>query len=186
MRKNFGVKPWFYPLPVLIIGSYDSLGNANAMNAAWGGLYDSHLVELCLSEGHKTTKNIKEKGAFTISFADEAHVDACDYVGLVSGNNETEKMEKAGFTTVKSEYVDAPIIMELSMTLECKLVKITEEGNIIGQIVNINADEKILNEDGSIDVNKLKPIIYDPVNNDYLSIGKKIGDAFKIGNKLIY
>ena len=118
MRKNFGVKPWFYPLPVLIVGSYDENGQADAMNAAWGGLYDANLVELCLSSGHKTTKNIKATGAFTISFADAKNVAKCDYVGIVSANNTPDKMEKAGFTVTKSSFVNAPIIEELPMTLE--------------------------------------------------------------------
>lgn len=184
MRKNFGTKPWFYPLPVLIVGSYDENGKADAMNAAWGGLYDANMVELCLSAGHKTTQNIKAKGAFTISFADAAHVAACDYVGMVSANDTSDKMEKAGFTTQKSTFVDAPIICELPMTLECKLVKITEDGNIIGEIVNINADESILGEDGLIDVSKLRAISFDPVHNDYLVLGEKVGNAFQDGNTL--
>lgn len=184
MRKNFGSKPWFYPLPVLIVGSYDENNKADAMNAAWGGLYDSNLVELCLSAGHKTTKNIKAKGAFTISFADASHVAACDYVGIVSANNTPDKMEKAGFTTEKSSFVDAPIICELPLTLECRFVKTTEEGNIIGEIVNISADERILGQDGLVDVAKLQAISFDPVHNDYLALGEKVGNAFQDGNSL--
>lgn len=184
MRKNFGSKPWFYPLPVLIIGTYDENGKADAMNAAWGGLYDANMVELCLSAGHKTTQNIKAKGAFTVSFADADHVAACDYVGIVSANNTPDKMEKAGFNTQKSAYVDAPIINELPMALECKLVKVTEDGNIIGEIVNINADESILGEDGMIDAAKLRAISFDPVHNAYLVLGEKVGNAFSDGNTL--
>lgn len=184
MRKDFGTKPWFYPLPVLIIGTYDENGKADAMNAAWGGLYDANMVELCLSAGHKTTQNIKAKGAFTVSFADAAHVAACDYVGLVSANNTPDKMEKAGFTTEKSAFVDAPIICELPMALECRLVKVTEDGNIIGEIVNVNADESILGEDGMIDAAKLQAISFDPVHNDYLALGEKVGKAFSDGNAL--
>ena len=184
MRKNFGVKPWFYPLPVLIIGTYDEEGKADAMNAAWGGLYESNLVELCLSAGHKTTKNILKKGAFTVSFADAAHVAACDYVGMVSGNNTPDKMEKAGFTTTKSNFVDAPIIEELPMTLECRLLKTTEEGNIIGEIINISAKEEVLDENGMIDIQKLRPISFDPVRNDYVVMGEKVGNAFSDGNQL--
>lgn len=184
MRKDFGTKPWFYPLPVLIIGTYDENGKADAMNAAWGGLYDANMVELCLSAGHKTTQNIKAKGAFTVSFADAAHVAACDYVGLVSANNTPDKMEKAGFTTEKSAFVDAPIICELPMALECRLVKVTEDGNIIGEIVNVNADESILGEDGMIDAAKLQAISFDPVHNDYLVLGEKVGKAFSDGNAL--
>ena len=132
MRKNFGKKTWFYPLPVLIIGSYDENGKADAMNAAWGGIYDSDKVVLCLSENHKTTQNIKKRGAFTVSFADTAHVVEADYVGLVSANEVEDKLERAGFHTTKSEFVDAPLIDELPMMLECKLIKVNEDGNIIG------------------------------------------------------
>lgn len=184
MRKNFGTKPWFYPLPVLIIGTYDENGKADAMNAAWGGLYDSNMVELCLSAGHKTTKNIKAQKAFTVAFADASHVAACDYVGIVSANDTPDKMEKAGFTVTKSEFVNAPIINELLITLECKFVKTTEEGNIIGEIVNISADESVLDGEGMIDVSKLRPIAFEPVRNGYHVLGEKVGNAFSDGNSL--
>ncbi|CVH76416.1 Flavoredoxin [Clostridiales bacterium CHKCI006] len=183
-RKNFGVKSWFYPLPVLIIATYDENGKADAMNAAWGGLYDGNAVELCLSAGHKTTKNIQLNKAFTISFATKETVVASDYVGIVSMNNTPDKMAKAGFTTTKSELVNAPIINELPMTLECKLTKFTEDGNVIGEIVNISADESILGEDGKIDVDKLAPISYEPVHNTYRVLGEVVGQAFSDGAKL--
>lgn len=184
MRKNFGKKTWMYPLPVLIVGSYDENGRANAMNAAWGGIYDTNQVMLCLSAGHKSAKNIRAKGAFTVSFADAAHVAAADYVGIVSGNDTADKMERAGFHTVKSEYVDAPVIEELPAALECRLVKINEDGIIIGEIVNVSADERVLGEDGLIDSAKLQAITYDPVRNAYLKLGEKVGDAFKDGASL--
>lgn len=184
MRKNFGSKTWMYPLPVLIVGSYDEKGKANAMNAAWGGIYDANHVILCLTAGHKTTKNIKAKGAFTLNIADAAHVVSSDYVGMVSANKTSEKLEKAGFTTEKSAFVDAPIICELPMTLECRLVKVNEDGNIIGEIINVSADESILGEDGLIDAAKLQVISYDPVHNDYLVLGEKVGNAFQDGSAL--
>lgn len=184
MRKDFGVKTWMYPLPVLIIATYDENGNPDAMNAAWGGIYDYNEVVLSLSEDHKTTNNIKAKGAFTISFADEKHVVACDYVGIVSANKEPDKLKKAGFTVTKSAHVDAPIINELPMTLECKLVKFNEDGNVIGEIVNISADESVLDENGMIDPMKLRPITFDPVNNGYLVLGERVGTAFSDGAKI--
>ena len=164
MRKNFGKKTWMYPLPVLIVGTYDENGKADAMNAAWGGIYDTNRVILCLSATHRTTKNIKAKGAFTVSFADAAHVAAADYVGIASGN--------------------APVIEELPMTLECRLIKFNEDGNIIGEIVNVNADERILGEDGLPDAQKLQAISFDPVHNAYLKSGEKVGNAFRDGNAL--
>lgn len=184
MRKNFGKKTWFYPLPVLIIGSYDENGKADAMNAAWGGIYDSDKVVLCLSENHKTTQNIKKRGAFTVSFADTAHVVEADYVGLVSANEVEDKLERAGFHTTKSEFVDAPLIDELPMTLECKLIKVNEDGNIIGEIVNVNADDSVLGEDGMIDATKLQAISYDPIHNTYVKMGEKVGNAFSDGANL--
>ena len=184
MRKDFGAKTWFYPLPVLIIGSYDENGKADAMNAAWGGIYDYNHVILSLSAGHKTTKNIKATDAFTVSFADTAHVTEADYVGLVSGNDTPDKLERAGLHTVKSGYVDAPVIEELPMALECRLVKYTEDGNIIGEIVNISADESILDENGSIDPEKLQAITFDPVHSAYLQLGGKVGNAFRDGAAL--
>ena len=184
MRKNFGKKTWFYPLPVLIIGSYDENGKADAMNAAWGGIYDSDKVVLCLSENHKTTQNIKKRGDFTVSFADTAHVVEADYVGLVSANEVEDKLERAGFHTTKSEFVDAPLIDELPMTLECKLIKVNEDGNIIGEIVNVNADDSVLGEDGMIDATKLQAISYDPIHNTYVKMGEKVGNAFSDGANL--
>ena len=184
MRKNFGTKAWFYPLPVLIIGTYNEDGTADAMNAAWGGLYDADKVVLCLSAGHKTTKNIQAKGAFTVSFADAAHVVPSDYVGMVSGNDEPRKLEKSGFHVTKSEYVDAPLIDELPVALECRFLKINEDGNVIGQIVNVCADESVLGADGSIDLTKFRPISFEPVHNSYHVLGEKVGNAFQDGAQL--
>ena len=184
MRKNFGSKSWFYPLPVLIIGTYNEDGTPNAMNAAWGGLYDSDKVVLCLSAGHKTTKNIQAKGAFTVAFADAAHVVPADYVGMASGNNEPEKMDKSGFHTTKSEFVDAPLIDELPVALECTFLKVNEDGNIIGQIVNVSIDESVLGSDGKLDMGKFRPISFEPANNGYHVLGKRVGNAFSDGDKL--
>ena len=184
MRKKFDSNPWFYPLPVLIIGTYDENGKADAMNAAWGGLYDRDKVVLCLSAGHKTTKNIKAKGAFTVSFADAAHVVEADYVGLVSANQEPDKLAKAGLHTTKSDAVDAPIIDEFPVTLECKLIKVNEDGNIIGQIVSISVDEKVLGENGKVDAAKLQAISFDPCGNTYVKMGEVVGKAFQDGGKL--
>ncbi len=183
MRKNFGKQNWMFPLPVLIIGSYDENGKADAMNAAWGGIYGANQVVISLGE-HKTTENIKLKGAFTISFADAAHTAEADYVGIVSANDVDDKIERAGFHVEKSEFVDAPIIKELPMALECRLLKINEDGKVIGEIVNVSADESILDSDGSIDVSKLEPITFDPVHSAYIKLGEKTGNAFRDGAKL--
>ncbi len=184
MRKNFGVKSWFYPLPVLIIGTYDQNGAPDAMNAAWGGLYDADKVVLCLSTSHKTTKNILAKGAFTVSFADASHLVAADYVGMVSANNEPKKMEKSGFHTTKSEFVDAPLMEELPVALECKFLKVNEDGNIIGQIVNVSIDESVLDSEGKLDMEKFQPISFEPANNGYHRLGERVGNAFSDGGRL--
>ena len=184
MRKNFGVKNWLYPMPVFIVGSYDENGVPNAMNAAWGGIYDTNLVMVCLADDHKTTENIKKSGAFTISFATAKTVAPCDYVGIVSANDVADKFDRAGFHATRSEHVNAPIIDELPMTVECKLLKFNEDGICIGEIVNVSADESILDGEGKIDAKKLDPIIYDSVSHAYWNFGEKVGRAFSDGKKI--
>ncbi len=183
MRKNFGPKTWMYPLPVLIVGTYDENGNPNAMNAAWGGIYDTDQVMLCLSHGHKTYKNIQARGAFTVSMATAEQAVACDYVGIASGNKVEDKFRRAGFTDTRSAFVDAPIIDQLPMTLECKLVGQTPEGILIGQIVNVSAEESVLT-DGRIDPALFNPITFDPVNNSYRTLGGEVARAFSAGSVL--
>ena len=184
MRKNFGVKNWLYPMPVFIVGSYDENGVPNAMNAAWGGIYDTNLVMVCLAEDHKTTDTIKKSGAFTISFATSATVASCDYVGIVSANDVSDKFARAGFHATRSELVNAPIIDELPMCVECKLLKFNEDGICIGEILNVSADESILDAEGKIDAKKLDPIIYDSVTHAYWNFGEKVGKAFSDGKKI--
>ena len=184
MRTNFGKQTYMYPMPVLIIATYDENGNPNAMNAAWGGIHDTNQIGICIDPSHKTAKNLLKKKAFTVSMADAAHVTACDYVGIVSANKEPDKFAKAGFTATKSEFVDAPVINELPMCLECEMVSYdVNTGCMVGNIVNVNADESVLT-DGKIDPSKLRPITYDSVNHKYLALGEVVGNAFSDGKKL--
>ena len=185
MRKNFGVKTWLYPMPVFIVAAYDKEGVANAMNAAWGGIHTDDMIGICLDDKHKTTKNILETKAFTVSMATINQVVACDYVGIVSGNKEPDKFNKAGFTAIKSEFVNAPIIEQLPMCLECELVSYDEETcYMIGKIVNVSADNSVITENNKIDIQKLQPITYDPCNKDYIALGEKVGNAFSDGLKI--
>lgn len=185
MRKNFGAKPILYPQPVFIIATYGEDGTPDAMNAAWGGLSEENEISICISAGHKTTKNILAKGAFTVSMADADHVAACDYVGIVSGNEVPDKFEKAGFHAVKSDFVDAPLIEELAMAVECKLKSYDPNTcRLVGEIVNVTIDERVLNDEGNVDPAKLRPITFDPMNNDYLVLGEKVGEAFGEGLKI--
>ncbi len=180
-RVNFGAKPLMYPQPVLIIATYDKDGNPNAMNAAWGITTDFKEITISLSE-HKTTDNLAVTGAFTVSFATEDTVTACDYVGVESGRKVPNKFEKAGFHATKSEFVNAPLIDELPVAMECR-VKSFEDGILIGEIVNVSADESAVT-DGKVDVEKFRPIAFDPFANGYVGIGKKVGNAFKDGLQL--
>ena len=184
MRKNFGAKPICYPQPVFILAAYDENGVPNAMNAAWGGISDDKEISFCISAGHKTTRDILARKAFTVSMADAAHVVECDYVGVVSGNDIPDKLARCGFHTTKSEFVDAPLIDELAMALECRLTSYDPEtGHLVGEIVNVCADESVLS-DGKIDPARLRPITFDPMNNAYLVLGEKVGNAFQDGLKL--
>ena len=184
MRKDFGPKSWLYPMPVLIVAAYDKQGRPNAMNAAWGGIFSDEMIGICLSEGHKTTKNILATRAFTVSMATAAQTAACDYLGIVSGNDEPDKFAKAGFHATRSAHVDAPMIDELPMTLECELVSYDADScHMVGRIVNVAADESILT-DGRIDLHKLRPVTYDPIRLEYIELGADAGKAFACGRKL--
>ena len=182
MRKNFGAKAMCYPMPVFIIGTYNADGTPNAMNAAWGGISEETEITICVDSAHKTAENLLSRKAFTVSMATAKTITACDYVGIVSGNNETEKFARAGFHATKSEYVDAPLIDELPMALECELLSYDEETcRLVGRIVNVCADESVLDANGKVDVAKLQPITYDPMSHHYLVLGEKVGQAFHDG-----
>ncbi len=184
MRKSFGAKPFLYPMPVLIIATYDENGVPNAMNAAWGSAADMNRIAIYVSAGHKTMKNILARKDFTVSMATAKYVVEADYVGVVSGNRVENKLDACSWHCTKSEKVDAPLIDELPMALECRLVSYdTESELLIGEIVDVIADESVLT-DGRIDPRKLDPICYDPVNHDYLRLGEKVGKAFEDGKKI--
>ncbi|MBR4264702.1 MAG: flavin reductase family protein [Bacteroidales bacterium] len=185
MRKDFGAKAILFPMPVLIIGTYNADGTPNAMNAAWGGISDDTQISICLSPTHKTVENLKLKKAFTVSVADAKHLAECDYVGIASGNNVPDKFAKAGFTAVKSDKVDAPLIAELPFALECEMISYDDQTcRLVGEIVNVCADESILT-DGKIDIAKLQPLVYNPSAHTYHVVGNKVGNAFSDGKKLM-
>lgn len=185
MKKNLGVKPYLYPMPVLIIAAYNEDGTANAMNAAWCSICGFNKISLCISGAHKTVKEILKKKAFTVSVADEKNMIPADYVGIVSGNDVPDKLKKSGFHVVKSNFVDAPVIEELPLVLECALDSFDENTSImVGTIVNVAANEEILNEQGNIDLYKFSPITYDPDNHTYVKLGETVGIAYKEGLKI--
>ena len=185
MRKDFGVKPFLYPEPVLIIGTYCDDGTPCAMNAAWGGIHEENELFLCLSPEHKTVENILKRKEFTVSMATADTVAACDYVGIVSGNDVPDKVKRAGLTAAKSSKVNAPIFDQLPMAVECRLKSYNDKTcELIAEIVNVSVDEKVLNENGKVDPVKMRPIIYDGMNHDYYEFGKVVGKAFSDGKKL--
>ena len=184
MRRSFGPQPYLFPMPVLIVGTYNEDGVPNAMNAAWGTIADMDRVAIFLAD-HKTTQNIFARKDFTVSLATADQVVPADYVGIVSANDEPNKFAKTGWTAEKSALVDAPLFQELPVALECRMVSYDEESELlIGQIVNVCADESVLREDGSVDMTKLRPIAYDPMNHDYLLVTEKVGNAFEDGVEL--
>ena len=171
-------------MPVLIIGTYDKNGVPDAMNAAWGGMFNEGLIGICLDKGHKTVANLLERKAFTVAVADADHLVPCDYVGIVSANDVDDKIRKSGLTPVKSANVDAPVFDELPMTLECELVSFDEKtGCTVGNIINVSAEEAVLT-DGKIDPSKVKPITFDPVNHTYVGLGAAVGNAFSDGERI--
>lgn len=185
--KSFGSKPWILPQPVLIIGTYDKDGKPNAMNAAWGGQWDMHEIMISLSS-HQTTDNLAVNPEFTVTFATAKTLVAADYVGLVSGRNTPDKMEKTGWTIEKAPNVNAPVFREFPMTLECRVKQKIDESKtgyyLVAGIVNILCDEQYLGEDGNPDVKSMGLITYDPVHYNYISLGQAVGKAFADGKQL--
>lgn len=185
--KSFGPKAWMLPQPVLVIGTYNNDGKANAMNAAWGGQWDNGEVMISMGS-HQTTKNINTYGEFTVAFATKDTATAADYVGIVSARNEPSKMEKTGWTIVPSANVKAPIFTDFPMTLECRIKEKLYESEtgyyIIADIVNILVDEKYLAEDGKPDVEKMGLITFDPCHFGYIALGEKVGNAFSDGKNI--
>lgn len=185
--KSFAPKPWVAPQPVLIIGTYNEDGKANAMNAAWGGQWD--MKEIMISMGkHQTTDNLNRNGEFTVAFATTDTMVASDFVGIVSAKNDPEKMAKTGWKSVKAEKVNAPVFTCFPMTMECRIkqkIDESEEGYyIIAEIVNILVDENYLAEDGNPDIEKMQLITFDPVHHSYIQLGKTVGQAFSDGKAL--
>lgn len=185
MRKNLAAKSYLYPQPVLVIGTYNEDGTPNAMVAAWGCVSDSNQVAIYVANSHKTMDNIKARKYFTVSMATAANIKEIDYLGLNSGHKVADKFAKSGFTAAKSENIDAPLIAELPLTLECKMISYDEEPELLlGEVVNVSADESILDAAGKIDVKKLNPICYDTAGHGYYGIGEKVGNAFSDGKQI--
>ena len=187
MFKDLGVKPALLPMPVLMVATYGEDGTVDVMNMAGGGVYDDDKVVLNLSPGHKTSANIRARRAFTLSVADVARVKEADYFGIASGNKVADKFARSGLTARKSSRVDAPIVEEFPITLECELIEAREEPetvHFIGRIVNTLAREDVLDESGKVDPSKVQALVFDPFRRDYYAIGEKVGGAWKSGMEL--
>ena len=186
MRKKLNLTEGIFPMPVLMIATYNEDGSVNVMNAAWGTMQERGNVALNLTESHKTVQNIKARGAFTVSIADAAHVVEADYFGVVSGNREPRKFENSGLTAQKSDLVDAPIINEFPLCLECRFIEYqnNEYGvGVIGKVVNVTADEHVMAGD-KVDMSLVNAIAFDPYTHGYYRVSERVGEAFKDGLKL--
>ena len=186
MRKKLNITEGIFPMPVLMIATYNEDGSVNVMNAAWGTMQERDHVALNLTETHKTVKNIKARGAFTVSIADAAHVLEADYLGVVSGNRVTNKFENSGLTASKAEMVDAPVINEFPLCLECEFVEY-QNGKygcgVIGKVVNVTVDESVMVGD-KIDMSLVNAIAFDPYTHGYYKVTERVGNAFKDGLQL--
>lgn len=186
MKKNIKTTEAIFPMPVLMIATYNEDDSIDVMNAAWGTMLDRDYVILNLTESHKTVQNIKKRKAFTVSIADAKHVVEADYFGIVSANNTPNKFEKSGLTSVKSKLVDAPIIQEFPICMECEFIEY-QDGKygcgVIGKIANVSADERIISND-KVDITKLEAIAFDPYTLGYYKVTERVGNAFKDGSKL--
>ena len=184
MRKDLGTLPGVFPMPVLMVATYGEDGKVDVMNVAWGNICGMDKIALNLAPDRKTLKNIRAKNAFTVALADEAHIKEADFLGTASGNVMADKFERTGLHAVKSSRVDAPVIEEFPVTLECEVAEIRDsfgEVKVTGTIVNVSADEKVLDEKGKVDAGKLNAIMFDQFQNSYYTVDKKIAEAWRVG-----
>jgi len=184
MKKDFGVKPYLFPMPTYMIGTYNEDDTVDVMMMAWGGICAEDMVALNLEADHKTVANIKARGAFTLAVPGTDTLEASDFLGIVSANKAPDKFERSGLHAVKSQRVDAPVIEEYPLTLECTVEKMEEEPyglRVLGKIVNVLADETVLDEKGKIDAGKLNAFIFDQMQNGYYAVGGQVGQAWHSG-----
>lgn len=186
MRKNIKTTEAIFPMPVLMVATYNEDGSVNVMNAAWGTMVSRDVVALNLTETHQTVQNIKARKAFTVSIADAKHVVEADYFGVVSGKSVSDKLHTAGLTATKSANVDAPIIGEFPICMECEFIEY-QDGEyglgVIGKVVNTTADESVMKDD-AVDISAVEAIAFDPYTHGYYKVTERIGNAFKDGLKL--
>jgi flavin reductase (DIM6/NTAB) family NADH-FMN oxidoreductase RutF len=186
MRTKINITEGIFPMPVLMVATYNEDGSVNVMNAAWGTMQARGNVVLNLGESHKTVKNIKKRGAFTVSIADEAHLVEADYFGIETGNAVADKFERSGLTATKAEKVDAPVINEFPLCLECEFIEYQDNEygcGVIGKVVNVTADESVM-VDGKLDMSLVNAIAFDPYTHGYYKVTERVGEAFRDGLKL--
>ena len=188
MKKDLGIKPYTFPMPVLMISTYNEDGTVDVMNMAWGGVGAANMGALNIDEDHKTSENIKKRGAFTLSIADIPHIEAADFFGIASGNKMADKFERSGLHAVKSEKVDAPVVEEFPLTLECRVAECQHTAygfRVLGEIVGTLAEESVLDEKGKVDPTKLNAFVFDQFQSGYYAVGEKVGQAWSTGAKLM-
>lgn len=188
MRKDLGKQPAVFPMPVLMVAAYDENGTVNVMNAAWGTVCGMDKIALIIDEDHKTTKNIRKSKAFTVSLADRDHMAAADFYGIATGNKMEDKFARSGCHAERSAHVNAPIITEFPVALECELAEIVQTENlhaVVGTIVNVSADETVLSEGGKVDPLKLNALIFDQFQSGYYVATEKVGQAWNAGKEIM-
>ena len=187
-RKDLGVQPAVFPMPVMMVSAYDEKGTVQVLNAAWVMICEMDKIALFLDEDHATTKAIRQSKAFAVSIADREHMDVADFYGIASGNTMSDKFAKSGYTAEKSPRIHAPIILEFPVTMECELAEIVETEHlhaIVGKIVNVSADEKVLDENGKINPIKLNALIFDQFQSGYYVATEQVGKAWNAGKEIM-
>ena len=188
MKKSLGANPYTFPMPVLMIATYGADGKVDVMNMAWGGVCANNMVALNITETHKTSQNIKERMAFTLSIADVDHLKEADFFGIASGNKMTDKFERTGYHARKSELINAPIIDEFPVVMECELAEVCSTDSfyaIVGRIVNTAAEDTVLSENGKIDPSRLNALFFDQFQHGYYVSGEQVGKAWHEGASLM-
>ena len=188
MKKELKAAANIFPMPVLIVAAYDENEKVNAMNVAWGQACAADKILLCIGKGKKTLENIQKTKAFTVSFADTPHMDAADFYGIATGMKMDDKFERTGYTAVKSDKVNAPVIDEFPFVLECEFLEEVDTGNlhcVVGKVVGVKAEESVLDAEGKVDITKMHALMFDQFKHGYYEVGEHVGQAWDAGMHLM-
>lgn len=189
MKKQIGKKQLIYPLPAVLVATFNEDHSPNAMTAAWCSTCcnEPPSVGVAIHKKRLTYENIQRSGAFSINIPAASQATEVDFIGIVSGKRQHNKLEVARLSTSSATHVDAPLIDSCPICIECKLTKSLPIGShtwFVGEVMETHVDERAVGDDGALDVDVIDPLVYCTTVKQYRRLGDVVARAFDEGKKL--